>query len=54
MNAYALGFPAVAIEEAVRSVFPQAENIESVELLLRESSRREFLLPAGVTVRARL
>ena len=54
VNAYALGFPAVAIEQAVRCVFPNASRIESIELLLRESSRRGFLLPAGVTVRARL
>lgn len=54
VNAYALGFPAVAIEEAVRCVFPKATSVESVELLLRESGHREFFLPAGVTVRARL
>ncbi|MDD5251332.1 MAG: class I SAM-dependent methyltransferase [Patescibacteria group bacterium] len=52
LNAYSMGFPAIAVEQAVRDVFPDAASIESVELVLQEKSPRGFLLPAGITVRA--
>lgn len=52
VNAYSLGFPALAIENLVRSVFPEAKIISLVELTLQESSDRAFALPAGVVVRA--
>jgi hypothetical protein len=48
-----MGFPAIAIEQTLRIVFPKA-NIESIELVLAESSPRGFLVPGGITVRAML
>lgn len=54
VNAYALGFPARAIEQTVRSVFETTSDIECIDLMLQESTSRGFLLPAGVTIRARL
>jgi 23S rRNA (cytosine1962-C5)-methyltransferase len=51
INAYSMGFPAIAVEQAAREVWPEARSVESVELTLKESSARGFLLPAGITVR---
>ena len=53
VNAYSMGFSARVVEQTVGSVFPKSE-IETVELTLKEHTKREFLLPLGVTVRARL
>lgn len=53
VNAYSMGFPAIVVEQAVRDAFPQAET-DTVELVLKESTDRGFLLPAGITVRARV
>ncbi|MEK7094809.1 MAG: class I SAM-dependent methyltransferase [Patescibacteria group bacterium] len=52
LNAYSLGFPALAVEQTVRSVFPKLREVTTVELVLRENTKRKFLLPAGLTVRA--
>ena len=52
VNAYSMGFPALAVEQTVRDVFPDATRIESVELALPEKTDRKFLLPAGIVVRA--
>jgi len=52
LNAYSMGYPAIAVEQAVRDIFPRAESVESVELALQENTARKFLLPAGITVRA--
>ncbi len=52
VNAYSLGYPALAIENLVKSTIPFAKNIESVELTLKEQSKRGFELPTGVVVRA--
>ncbi len=54
VNAYSMGFPAIAVEQAVRDIFPKASSIESVELVLPEQTPRGFLLPAGITVRMEL
>ncbi len=51
VNAYSMGFSARVIEQTVRDVFPGAA-IESVELTLKEETKRAFLLPLGVTIRA--
>ncbi|MCR4312033.1 MAG: class I SAM-dependent methyltransferase [Candidatus Uhrbacteria bacterium] len=52
VNAYSLGFPALAIENAVKTALPFEVKIESVELTLKEENARGFLLPTGVVVRA--
>jgi len=51
VNAYSLGYPALAVENLVRSQFPMVKKLESVELTLKESGKRGYLLPAGVAVR---
>jgi 23S rRNA (cytosine1962-C5)-methyltransferase len=53
VNAYSLGFPAIAVEQVVREVFPKAASIETVELTLKETAARGFVIPAGITVRVR-
>lgn len=53
VNAYSMGLPAIAVEQAVRIALPQAE-IEAIELSLQESTSRGFLVPGGITIRARL
>ncbi len=53
VNAYSMGFSARVIEQVVRDVFPGATT-EAVELTLKEETKRSFLLPLGVTIRARL
>ncbi len=52
VNAYSLGYPALAIENLVRSLNYKFKTIESVELTLKESSNRGFELPTGIVVRA--
>ncbi len=52
INAYSLGFPALTIENLVRSTFPEGKIIEVVELTLKESTPRGFELPAGIVVRS--
>ncbi len=52
VNAYSLGFPGLAIENLVRTAAPFIKNIETVELTLKESTRRAFELPTGIVVRA--
>jgi 23S rRNA (cytosine1962-C5)-methyltransferase len=52
VNAYSLGYPALAIENMLRAALPFAKNIESVELTLKEQNDRGFELPTGVVVRA--
>jgi 23S rRNA (cytosine1962-C5)-methyltransferase len=51
VNAYSMGFPALVVEQTLRDVFPNVTT-ESVELVLKESNDRGFLLPAGITIRA--
>jgi 23S rRNA (cytosine1962-C5)-methyltransferase len=51
VNAYSLGFPALAVENLVKSVLPRITKLDSVELTLKES-QRGFELPTGVVVRA--
>lgn len=53
VNAYSMGFPALVVEQAVRDAMPSAKT-DSVELVLPEKSARGFLLPAGITIRARV
>lgn len=52
VNAYSLGFPALALENLVRTAMPFVRDIASVELTLREESSRQFELPTGIVVRA--
>jgi 23S rRNA (cytosine1962-C5)-methyltransferase len=52
VNAYSMGFPALAVEQAVRDAFPDAAWIESADLTLPETGTiRKFRLPAGIVVR---
>lgn len=53
VNAYSMGFPALVVEQAIRDAMPQAKT-ECIELVLQEKTPRAFLLPAGITVRARV
>lgn len=53
VNAYSMGFPALVVEQAIRDAMPQAKT-ESLELVLQEKTPRAFLLPAGITIRARV
>lgn len=52
VNAYSLGFPALAIENMVHTALPFSVTTDAVELTLQEDSARGFLLPTGVAVRA--
>lgn len=52
VNAYSLGYPALAIENLVRTAVPFAKELSSVELTLKESTPRAFELPTGIAVRA--
>lgn len=52
VNAYSLGFPALAVENTVRAALPWSAEISSVELTLKESTERGFALPTGVVIRA--
>lgn len=51
VNAYALGYPLLCIEQLASSIMLKQKNIETVELVLKESTPRAFGLPTGVTVR---
>lgn len=51
VNAYSLGFPALAIENLVRSTMPWLHDISAVELTLKETSSRAFELPTGIAIR---
>ncbi len=52
VNAYSLGYPALAIENLVRTAVPFAKDLSSIELTIKESSSRGFELPTGIVVRA--
>lgn len=52
LNAYSLGFPALSIEQMVRTNVPFVKDVESVELTLKEATARGFELPTGIVVRA--
>ncbi|MEK7632224.1 MAG: class I SAM-dependent methyltransferase [Patescibacteria group bacterium] len=52
LNAYSLGFPALALENLVRTTMPFVKNIAAVELTLKEESPRAFELPTGIVIRA--
>lgn len=54
INAYSLGFPALAIEQLVISTIPNITIESVVELTLKESAERGFELPAGIAVRANI
>lgn len=51
VNAYSLGYPALAIENMIKSVLPWEVEMTSVELTLQEQNARGFLLPTGIVVR---
>ncbi len=51
VNAYSLGFPALSIENLIRTNIPLVKTIEAVELTLKESSTRGFELPTGIALR---
>ncbi len=51
VNAYSLGFPALSIENLIRTNVPVVKTIEAVELTLKESSTRGFELPTGIALR---
>ncbi len=52
LNAYSLGFPALALENLVRTTMPFVKAIAAVELTLKEESPRAFELPTGIVIRA--
>lgn len=51
VNAYSLGFPALAIENLVRTTLMWPCEISAVELTLKEESKRAFELPTGIAIR---
>jgi 23S rRNA (cytosine1962-C5)-methyltransferase len=51
LNTYSLGFPVTALEQLVQSSIPWKANIKSVELGLKETTSRGFIIPAGIAVR---
>ncbi|MCG2687307.1 class I SAM-dependent methyltransferase [Candidatus Parcubacteria bacterium] len=51
LNAYSLGFPPIALEQLVQASIPWTANIETVELGLEETTKRKFVVPAGIAVR---
>jgi 23S rRNA (cytosine1962-C5)-methyltransferase len=51
VNAYSLGFPALTIENLVRTTFAWPCDIAAVELTLKEVSDRGFELPTGIAIR---
>lgn len=53
INAYSLGYPALAIENLVRTNIPFVQELEAIELTLKESSDRGFELPTGIAIRGR-
>lgn len=52
LNAYSLGFPALALENLVRTTMPFAQKFSAVELTMKEESARGFELPTGIVIRA--
>lgn len=52
VNAYSLGFPALAIENLVRTSVPFVRDISAAELTLKETTARGFELPTGIVIRA--
>lgn len=52
LSAYALGFPALAMEQVIRSTIRSLKTVEAVELVLPEQTARGFVLPAGLAIRA--
>lgn len=52
VNAYSLGYPALAIENLIRTAVPMAQQLAAVELTLKETTPRAFELPAGIVIRA--
>ncbi len=52
VNAYSLGFPALAVENLVRTNIPFAQNVAAVELTMKETTPRGFELPTGIVIRA--
>lgn len=52
VNAYSLGYPALAIENLVRTNVPFVQQLAAVELTMKESSPRAFELPTGIVIRA--
>lgn len=53
VNVYSLGYPALAIENLVRTNIPFVQELEAVELTLKESSARGFELPTGIAIRGK-
>lgn len=51
VNAYSLGFPALAIENLVRTSVPFVQQLSAVELTLKETTSRGFELPTGIVIR---
>ena len=51
VNAYSLGFPALSIENVIRTNVPMAQNLSAVELTLKEHTTRGFELPTGIAIR---
>lgn len=51
VNAYSLGYPALSIENMIRTALPFEAKIDAVELTLKETSQRGFELPTGVAIR---
>ncbi len=51
VNAYSLGFPALSIENLVRTSIPLVCDVAAVELTLKEESSRGFDLPTGIAIR---
>ncbi len=52
VNAYSLGYPALAVENLIRTSVPFAKEFAAVELTLKETTPRAFELPTGIVIRA--
>ncbi len=52
VNAYSLGYPALAIENLIRTNVLSAQNFCAVELTMKETSPRGFELPTGIVIRS--
>lgn len=51
VNAYSLGYPALAIENMITTALPWRFHAEAVELTLKEETKRGFELPTGIAIR---
>lgn len=51
INAYSMGFSQTVIEQTARDVFGDVASVESVELQLKEETKRGFVVPGGITIR---